>query len=375
MPASERLNSIQAMRGVAALLVVLYHARDYLNGEMPHEKVGDFLFGYGYIGVDLFFIISGFIITYVTYNNKRDGGLSYITKRFFKIYPPFIVALLSACILRGLNFDTLQLTGGFTLDNIIKSALFIPINFNTPPYIATNLLPVAWTITYELIFYAIFFAAMQTNHKLRGLLTAFIIILLFLVSSLGRGVIDFSPGAKPMPSKFISLITNPIMLTFVLGIISNWLFFKIRNVDRNIVNAYSTLTILAAIVLILSGKFTGHGLLGYGLISFLIFISTMLLIEINGVNIPRPILFLGEISYSLYLSHMVIILTIDKYKERFPLFGDTHGFSKFASVVIASIFFAYILYILIEKPCVHLSRLLLKKRGLIKASQVSTNSE
>lgn len=360
---SGRLNSIQAMRGLAALMVVLYHSREYLNGNEYYGDVGNFLFGYGYIGVDLFFIISGFIITYVTCDKYRDGGINFIIKRFFKIYPPFIVALICTCILRGMNFDTLQLTGGFTFDNIIKSVFLIPINFSSPPYTASNLLPVAWTITYEIIFYIIFFSAMMVTHNLRGFFASLIIVSLFLVSCFLRGGISFSPGATPLHNNLLSLITNPIMLTFTLGILSNWIFFSVINLSKSITNTASILILLMAIGLMISGRFTGHGLLGYGFISFMIFISVMILIEANEVDIPRPILFLGDISYSLYLSHMIVILTIDKYKDRFPLFGDAIGLSKFASIVVMSLFFSYILYLSIERPCVILSRYILKKRG------------
>ncbi|EPC6795507.1 acyltransferase family protein, partial [Escherichia coli H30] len=58
------LKSIQILRGLAALMVVLYHFRTVLNYD--NVRMGDYLFGKGFIGVDLFFVISGFIMAYTT---------------------------------------------------------------------------------------------------------------------------------------------------------------------------------------------------------------------------------------------------------------------------------------------------------------------
>ncbi|EIR2665175.1 acyltransferase family protein [Escherichia coli] len=63
-----KLNSIQVMRGIAALMVVGFHYRTSLNGVYAQTNLGDLLFLNGAFGVDLFFIISGFIIVYSTKN-------------------------------------------------------------------------------------------------------------------------------------------------------------------------------------------------------------------------------------------------------------------------------------------------------------------
>ncbi|EJH5927203.1 acyltransferase family protein, partial [Escherichia coli] len=54
--------SIHYLRGVAALFVVLFHLRSIIAGAYAQENLGDILFDYGYFGVDLFFMISGFVI-------------------------------------------------------------------------------------------------------------------------------------------------------------------------------------------------------------------------------------------------------------------------------------------------------------------------
>ncbi len=84
--------SLQYLRGIAALLVVLYHYRGELNSIYAQKGLGDLLFSNGYIGVDLFFMVSGFVIMLST--EKDKSSLSFAIKRIFRIYPVYIVCLI-----------------------------------------------------------------------------------------------------------------------------------------------------------------------------------------------------------------------------------------------------------------------------------------
>lgn len=357
MKDNNKLYSIQAMRGIAALLVVLFHSRVYLNNVYSQSNLGDLLFSFGYLGVDLFFIISGFIITHATYNKTQDSGFKYISKRLFRIYPAYIVALALLCVMRGLDFSSFQLTGGYTLENIIKSLFFIPLNFDAQgPYYGYSLLIVAWTLTYEVIFYAIFFIGMSINHRFRAAITSVLIISCYIITCIVNKNFELDPRHYTYNIKFIEIVANPIMLNFVLGMVAYYIFNKSIKIKHKTILPASYITLSISILLLASGKFTGHGINKFGIISFLGFMSIVFMIESSNTQIHKWLLFLGNISYSLYLSHVVIILSLEKYKTSFPLIGETEGFSKVIGILIYSLILSSLMFYFVEKPSTKILR-------------------
>lgn len=86
-----KVKSIHYLRGLAALMVVFYHLKATLNNVYAQKDLGDILFNSGAFGVDLFFIISGFIIFYSTEKKESSMPLKYMLRRFFRIYPLLFV--------------------------------------------------------------------------------------------------------------------------------------------------------------------------------------------------------------------------------------------------------------------------------------------
>ncbi|HCR1927425.1 hypothetical protein AF35_00289 [Enterobacter roggenkampii CHS 79] len=89
----QQVRSIQYLRGIAAILVVGFHFRGNLNDIYPIKNFGDLMFISGSFGVDLFFMISGFIIALSTAKSEDNMLTKYVVKRFFRIYPLFIITL------------------------------------------------------------------------------------------------------------------------------------------------------------------------------------------------------------------------------------------------------------------------------------------
>ncbi|RAY33797.1 acyltransferase, partial [Enterobacter kobei] len=92
-----KIQSIHLLRGMAALFVVLFHFRGYLNGVYAQKDLGTILFGSGAFGVDLFFMISGFIIALST--QSITSKTVFAIRRFFRIYPAFIVIFIIGSLL------------------------------------------------------------------------------------------------------------------------------------------------------------------------------------------------------------------------------------------------------------------------------------
>jgi len=73
---------LQVLRGMAAILVLLFHYRVFIDGVYGQKDLGSILFGNGYMGVDVFFFVSGFIITYSTKNPKNGNPTDFVIRRF-----------------------------------------------------------------------------------------------------------------------------------------------------------------------------------------------------------------------------------------------------------------------------------------------------
>jgi peptidoglycan/LPS O-acetylase OafA/YrhL len=144
-PTSRRLECLEAARGVAAVTVVFYHVARHVE-KMSGIAVWSVLFQFGHSGVDLFFVISGFIILHV---HSGDVGqphrlTHYINRRLTRIYPTYWVALAITIAMGALGGHGWP--DGWKLFN---SALLLPSN-------EEPLLGVAWTLVHEMVFYTVF---------------------------------------------------------------------------------------------------------------------------------------------------------------------------------------------------------------------------
>src|SRR5882672_247790 len=137
------LDSVQALRALAALCVVVYHV--------------DFV-GRGAFGVDIFFVISGFIICHVTAKD-HDG---FLRKRLIRIVPLYWAGTLCLYCL-GLVAPRL-LQSEPTLSGLVNSLLFIP--YAKEGGRVYPILFLGWTLNYEMFFYALFACALALNRRL-----------------------------------------------------------------------------------------------------------------------------------------------------------------------------------------------------------------
>src|SRR5882762_1925446 len=147
--------SIQACRGLAALQVVLFHLGGILAAPKYFGLPGfgrAFIFGDS--GVEFFFVLSGFIITWV---HRRDFGKpaalpAYISKRLIRIYPTYWTIFLSVFLLA---WTSPALRSGLpaTPGLLLRSLLLVPQDPTVAGGTGAPVLIVAWTLQYEMIFY------------------------------------------------------------------------------------------------------------------------------------------------------------------------------------------------------------------------------
>jgi len=177
-----RLDGIEACRGIAATAVVFYHAARHLD----HNYGVPFLirtFQFGHAGVDLFFVISGFIILYVHYNDiGRPARLGhYLRRRFTRVMPTYWIALALTVAL-----DTGGHKGCPSFVDLAWSASLLPSNHEL-------LLGIAWTLRYEIGFYAIFCALIV--HRSAGIAVLALWLAAVLLGTTGAVDLGWLPGS------------------------------------------------------------------------------------------------------------------------------------------------------------------------------------
>ncbi|WP_348917791.1 acyltransferase family protein [Escherichia coli] len=344
------LYSIQILRGLAALAVVAFHGRWFINGAYSEKMLGNILFDYGSFGVDMFFIISGFIITMAT--ERRESAFEFTVKRFFRIYPLYLVCLILFVALSGASFSIKEYIHAITLT---------PMNYTSlAPYYGYNILAVAWTLSYEILFYAIFCLSMIISRKHGEIISTIGIFMLVFIGWGLNGGITLNPIYSPIWLSPINYATNPIILNFVLGMLSYNIYSRIRVVSPNYLTILyaSSMIIISLCFLGIVSRGMHHGVLMWGGLSFFI-VTFMSIMERAGFDFNhKKLVFLGGISYSLYLVHPVVF---QLFRLEYMKFFNSTGFVKFLSMIFISIGVSMITNMLIEKPSQSFARNIIKR--------------
>jgi peptidoglycan/LPS O-acetylase OafA/YrhL len=328
MPKHDKILSIQYLRGLAALGVVLCH---YGSNLVQYPGLSRF-FNFGQNGVHVFFLISGFIIVYSLdqAGYKPKQFFTFLVKRSIRIDPAYFVVILLTLVL----FKMLSFVPSFRGER----AAFIPLQFiaHILYFIPFTKYPfynhVFWTLSVEFQFYVLigvfYFLAENYLYKL-----------IFLVIFSLTCFIPFDNAY------YLVLTYAPI---FALGI-SLFVFYS----DRKWMNL-----ILPIILLGLIEYRFGLG------VAYLLLFSSLMLFLLNALI--KPLIFLGNISYSLYLTHgLCLIVFLGLAKKININLGQNQLWWLFVEVLIAMLI-AFLFYLLIERPSMILSKhIFYKKRQRI----------
>ena len=168
---AKELLAIQYLRGIAALMVVVVHipvqlSRMGFNGDWP-----EFL----NIGVDIFFVISGFIMWTTTFDG-RVGVAQFLSRRLVRIAPLYW-ALTSITVLVMLAAPTLVQSGKLDLQHVITSYLFVASQHPVTQLMEPILVP-GWTLNYEMFFYVVFALCLPLRAGFRAMAVMAILVTL-----------------------------------------------------------------------------------------------------------------------------------------------------------------------------------------------------
>ena len=305
------------------LLVVLTHAR-YGLLDTPAWPLAETLLRPGAFGVDLFFVISGFIMVHTT--RRSDGSaryaLDFLIKRFARIWPLYALATLGWLVATYGNLDFLA--NPQVLRNLALSLSFQPVDPNAPLYFGATL-PLGWTLNFEMYFYLVFAAGLLLGRWRWLFLLAWVGLTVIALPACTRALTFDVMGNFGFKVAYLNLVTNPIVLEFFAGALIGWCFsqdwFRVQSaaVCRHI------LLLSTAIVAwyIYSGLGSFHGPLQWGWAAALLVLGMALASKTVLITPPPLLVWLGAISYSLYLTHTTVQLVVRLQAER--LGADTHG--------------------------------------------------
>ena len=353
---SSRFHEIDALRGVAALLVVWIHVTELFVKQPAIAQHGTGLYeiaravDFGRIGVVLFFAISGFVICHSLKGEKKTASQRFLIRRTLRLYPAF---WLSVVLSTGLFVAVLgrQIEASTVLANLTM----IPVVLGEP-----QILGLYWTLETELVFYLLCWMLFMTGWLRRPEVLAalmWIMMLLFGVLMLDGIEATEVPQWQSMPYHLSIMLWG--------GLLRYW--FDHRGQDIRVGSFKLSLTglLLIQLVLIVSPLF-------FGLMMFILsgdpaalmkavpYVVAVGLFVVFGFWVPlrlRWMAWIGTISYSLYLFHPLIFLSVNQLLPSLPIhLSELHLGVYLLVCAVFSIVLAAAVYYLVEKPAIRLAR-------------------
>lgn len=303
----KKLRSVQSLRAIAALLVLFYH-------------LSDGAFDAGGAGIDIFFLISGFIMGTV---GTRETPRVFLARRLLRIAPLYWLVTFAVC---GASVFGLLSNFSFDARRIILSMLFIP-HLDPGGHIWPLFVP-GWTLNLEMLFYAVFAAALFTTRPI-------VVASALLCALVALGLYGWQAPA-------VIQWTTPMLLEFVLGLGISQL--------RKPIPAGVALIGLAGSVVLLAATAVAHidmtpyRIIVWGLPAGLLLASCIALEDCGRwpARLLSPLEKLGDASYSLYLTHGIVLAAVLKF--------DRLGHMNAIVSIVAALAIAEVCYLLVERP-------------------------
>jgi len=362
-PSDERYAFIQALRGIAAMLVVWSHLGGFWllenQEDSPFQRAWSAVVvqplhlyqNGGHLGVVTFFLISGFIITHAS---LRESRKTFFIRRVLRLGPPLLVATAIAAVLlvvaQATNTVLLGVRGGGVGHWLASTILvdgFLP---------GDRALDVTWTLVVEVAFYALTFAALRTT-RLNPLRASWVLIGVWLALCLVMFALPDGALGK-----------NHWVLFYVgFLLVGRAIYFWSRGIIRPLDAALQ-----GALVLLLYCLFTEAVVPGFLLkpggwggvepvVSYAIaLLAFILLLRAAPRRAVQPFEFFGNISYSLYLLHLPVGITV---LNAFQRMGVATWIGELVAL-LASVVVSWVSYRWIEKPSQRLARRLTRPATL-----------
>ncbi|WP_060772892.1 MULTISPECIES: acyltransferase family protein [Pseudomonas] len=357
-----RLDWVQALRGIAAMLVVLCHAADYLRDSPSYPLIESALLP-GAMGVDLFFIISGFIMVYST--RKATGTIddvkNFAISRFSRIWPTYAVVSLLWIFIAYSGLAYFSSTENLTA--LLKSLTFIPVKEMAPLYFEP-VFALGWTLNFEMYFYAVFAVSLLFKRFRLAAMLTWIALTVVLIPVMTR---TFSTNPFTYYSfdfNYLNLMTNPIILEFVAGALIGYLYLsKHISISSKVVAVNLLVSSIALVIWFnYSGPASTHGITNWGGPLALMVLALAICSKTVHIKSPKVLIWLGKISYSLYLTHFLTRSVMDHSVGSIGFSAYTHTWGYFAFSVVLCVSVSAASQYLLEQKLSNIFRDALHKR-------------
>jgi len=303
----ERLSllSLQVLRALAALGVLAWHVQMLaeqalgLTGLLPSMLLGC-------AGVDLFFVISGFIMVHSSSSlfGRRDVALTFFARRLARIAPLYwlVTGVLLISLLRSsIDFDSL----GWSWTMVWASFLFIP--YARPSGAFWPVLEVGWTLNFEMFFYLIFAVSLVLPRRWA----------VGAVTALFSAIVVMRVIGGPWPAWF-EFLGRPILLEFCFGMAIALVFlagFRLPRIAAIGLFAAACASIVASSLL--GADALAWRAVVWGVPAAAVVLSVLSFQRPARIGFfARAFAFLGDASYSLYLVHLPIMLVVVRPLKR-----------------------------------------------------------
>jgi peptidoglycan/LPS O-acetylase OafA/YrhL len=356
----KRIKEIDGLRGIAILLVVSFH---YINNQLvnatnPIARIICKITQFGWVGVDLFFVLSGFLIGAILLRNKDSKSYfsTFYIRRILRIIPNYYLLVLLFLFVNSINYfkDNSFLTGENDLP--FWSYLFLCQNFFMAKFstLGNHPMGVTWSIAIEEQFYIVFpflLYKLKENHVPKVLL----------------GIVIIAIASRLM---FEHWITRYVLLicrmdALAIGILVAWLKNKFDPKDFCIKHRNLLYILLLAdflICAILYAIFNDLGVYKHTL--FAIIFAIMLLFALgNNENYygkllrQKLLMWIGSISYSLYLFHDYVLgITYHIFGKKGVIIYNLYDASITILAFGISLFLSFFIFKLLETPMIAIGK-------------------
>lgn len=340
-----RLENIQALRGVASLMVLVAHVK---GAEIDFGGAGVLLPHWpfmGVVGVDLFFLISGFVMTHVALSGERGASPArrFLFNRAARIYPVYWAATLLLMLLYAGKHAFFAEPTPFP--NPVETFLLVPDD-------RYPLVPVGGTLVHEMYFYVVFaLFVFWRGANVAMFLGAWALV---VAAALGLGVFDANAWTK--------VVFNPLTFEFIAGA------FVALAVRRGIV-CFAAPALVAGALLFgietafyanelyptVMGEFARRALLFTPPFALMLY-GAAALEKTSGMLAPRWLRKTGDASYSLYLIHVPVFLVIGKLTSIAIPEGRFDNFALVAAFPASALAAGFALHHFVERPLLHASK-------------------
>jgi peptidoglycan/LPS O-acetylase OafA/YrhL len=321
--------TLDFLRGLAAIFVALFHFTNgsgYLRDTNALKQIGK----WGYLGVEVFFVISGFIIPLSMFRNNYSISKfkTFILKRIIRIEPPYIITILLVLVLNYVSSLSPYYKGkGFVFDFYTASSILSHIGYLTELVNFKWINPVFWTLGIEFQYYlfiALYFLLITHSRLFIRIGSIVILLILSLIIVDTRLLFHYLPLFTP---GIICFLYTSKKLS------RSWLIFLI---------------LLNVVVGVICNGFPS-------IIACCIAFAFIFLVDISK---RKVFAFLGNISFSLYLIHVPLCMRLLNLSENF-IKGEMARSLFVFSLLFIAILIAHIFYKFIEKP------FLIKSKNLV----------